>query len=223
MKRKRRKSRLMPFLIFILKTVLIFQILIIATNYLFDLPALYQYNLYKRYQFSTKIINVQNWFPKSDKTRNKSDIQFIVMHHDDIADFENLPITEIAQYHKEKLNGFAYHFYIAKNGAIYNARNIAEITNHAIGYNRAGVAICLNGNFDIEEPTAMQLESYDLLLQYLRMQLSNVAIISHKETGAATNCPGKNLQNYIYENGKAKQRFFEILGKAKRAIFQSTL
>lgn len=61
-------------------------------------------------------------------------------------------------------------------------------------YNDYGIGICLVGNFDIDRPTAAQMQSVSKLVAYLmktyKIPASNV--LGHGET-KATDCPGKNM------------------------------
>jgi len=61
-------------------------------------------------------------------------------------------------------------------------------------FNDYGIGICLVGNFDIERPTAAQMNALAKLTAYL-MQTYNISadhIVGHGDT-KATDCPGRNL------------------------------
>jgi hypothetical protein len=61
-------------------------------------------------------------------------------------------------------------------------------------FNNYGIGVCLVGNFDIERPTARQMESVAKLVGYLsktyRVPVSR--IVAHSET-KATECPGRHM------------------------------
>jgi hypothetical protein len=88
-----------------------------------------------------------------------------------------------------------YHFYIAADGKIAEGRNITAVGDTNTGYNPSGyIQVVVEGNFDVEKPTASQLASLQSLLLWLK-QTYNVkpsAIQSHNDK-AQTACPGKNL------------------------------
>lgn len=88
-----------------------------------------------------------------------------------------------------------YHFYIAADGKIAEGRSITAVGDTNTGYDPSGyIQVVVEGNFDVEKPTASQLASLQSLLAWLK-QTYNVkpsAIQSHNDK-AQTACPGKNL------------------------------
>jgi hypothetical protein len=61
-------------------------------------------------------------------------------------------------------------------------------------FNDFGIGICLVGNFDIERPTARQMQSLAKLTAYL-MRTYNIPannVLGHRDT-KPTDCPGRNL------------------------------
>jgi len=61
-------------------------------------------------------------------------------------------------------------------------------------YNDFGIGICLVGNFEIERPTAQQMQALARLTSYLMAtyHISPTNVIRHKDT-KSTDCPGKYL------------------------------
>lgn len=62
-------------------------------------------------------------------------------------------------------------------------------------FNEQGIGICLVGNFDLQRPTARQVESVSRLVAFLmdRYNIPPQRVIGHRDTGKATDCPGANL------------------------------
>jgi N-acetyl-anhydromuramyl-L-alanine amidase AmpD len=61
-------------------------------------------------------------------------------------------------------------------------------------YNEYGIGICLVGNFDIERPTAKQMQALGNLTAYL-MRTYNIpagSVLGHRDA-KATDCPGRNV------------------------------
>jgi hypothetical protein len=88
-----------------------------------------------------------------------------------------------------------YHFYIDASGTIAEGRDVRFAGSTNTNYNPAGyVQVVLEGNFEIEQPTAKQIEA---LKQVLRWQSLAHGVpvdkISIHRQHASTICPGKNL------------------------------
>src|SRR5215204_6387994 len=88
-----------------------------------------------------------------------------------------------------------YHFYIDANGTIAEGRDVRFAGSTNTNYNPSGfVQVALEGNFDVEQPTAPQLEALKkvLLWQSIVHGVPVDRITIHKQH-ASTACPGKNL------------------------------
>jgi hypothetical protein len=89
-----------------------------------------------------------------------------------------------------------YHWYISWDGAVAECRpaNIVGDTNTE--YDPAGhLLICLEGNFEVEEPTGAQIRSLNFMVQSLASKygVAPQDIQSHLDFSKQTSCPGKNL------------------------------
>jgi hypothetical protein len=88
-----------------------------------------------------------------------------------------------------------YHYYIDLNGAVGEAREAKFIGDSNTEYDLHGhVGIVLEGNFEDEPPTPMQVESLVALLAHLSdiYGIDPEAIDTHQHY-AQTACPGKHL------------------------------
>jgi hypothetical protein len=88
-----------------------------------------------------------------------------------------------------------YHYYIGADGVIAEGRDVSFAGDTNTGYDTTGyVQVVLEGNFEIEKPTALQLAA---LKQALSWQMATwripVARISIHKDHARTACPGRNL------------------------------
>lgn len=89
----------------------------------------------------------------------------IILHH---AAGKNLTVEKIHFIHLQKgWAGIGYHFYITKDGKIYEGRPINTVGAHCIGYNATSIGICLDGDFRKEFPTEKQIESLKELVNQL--------------------------------------------------------
>lgn len=127
---------------------------------------------------------------KENGQREKTD--FIIIHHDSISKVTN-NILAIHDYHVSKGFGtIAYHYYIDKNGVVFQLHDENSISPHARQYNSNSVGICLNGNFEIDSLYGRQELNLKRLIFYLKLKYKNAKIVGHKEL-LQTKCPGKNI------------------------------
>jgi N-acetyl-anhydromuramyl-L-alanine amidase AmpD len=133
--------------------------------------------------------------------------QWLVIHHtggtdkNPLADSSNFTFKQCDDYHKLLWNyksslGFycGYHYYIEKNGKVYQARADSDLGAHTVGYNDKSIGICLAGNFDSTMPTAAQTKALGtLLMQKLKEHnLRATAIVPHRKFAVKT-CYGNKL------------------------------
>lgn len=130
--------------------------------------------------------------------------QTVVVHHSVIYD-ETDPRTLLAiqTLHRETRQwaDVAYHFFVGKNGLIYEGRDWSVRGTHVGGYNTGSIGVCLLGNFMEQEPPPPQIDAAQILIKWLalRLQLSHIA--GHRDFNAETDCPGDNVYSYIAQFG----------------------
>lgn len=133
----------------------------------------------------------------------------IVIHHTGNPYDDDLSVEQI---HESHLGlgwaGIGYHFVVRKDGSVELGRPHEYIGSHAYGENSHSIGIHLSGNFEIVEPTAMQIESLSRLVADLaelyNIPVCGTTILGHRDL-IATACPGKNLYEIIIDTivGKA--------------------
>lgn len=123
--------------------------------------------------------------------RDLSAIKYLVVHHSAIPPDKGPEV--IARYHVEKQGwpGIGYHFFIDREGRIYQTNPLEAISYHARAYNSSSVGICLAGDFTSAIPPASQIQALGHLCAYLleKMNLGKEAIVGHQEL-VPTICPG---------------------------------
>ena len=132
----------------------------------------------------------------SSLTPRSKVLEYIVIHH--TASTAKETVEQIHNFHINN-NGWAgigYHFYIRKDGTIFRGRPEKYAGAHCENYNSVSLGICLEGNFEIEQPTDNQLKSLSELLQHLKQKYGNVQIVGHRDLNA-TACPGKFLYSKL--------------------------
>ena len=159
------------------------------------------------------IVVITNDLPQHEtKTYNErklTDIGQIVFHHVGDSTGADVSPEATARFHVNKRDwpGIAYHFYIRKNGQIYQTQDLATVSYHCNGQegrsgycNFLSVGVCLEGSFiSGRTPTPEQLSSARELNAYLLklLGLSKSAILQHKQVpGHKTACPGTTVDQW---------------------------
>ena len=132
---------------------------------------------------------------------------YLIVHHtggsdaDPLNDSSNFTFKQCDALHKAKWNfrsslGFyvGYHYYIEKDGTLYQARADTDEGAHTVGYNLKSIGICMAGNFDATMPTEPQKSTLKKLLLQKTAQYNIPAInvLPHRKFAIKT-CYGKLL------------------------------
>lgn len=118
----------------------------------------------------------------------------IVIHH---RGGNGTPSGIHYQHLKQGWAGIGYHYYIMKTGEVYTGRPQWAVGAHCTGYNSHSFGICLEGNFEIEEPTDIQLTNLKELCKYLKRLFPTIKTIKGHRDMMPTACPGKNLYKHM--------------------------
>lgn len=89
-----------------------------------------------------------------------------------------------------------YHYYIFWDGTITECRPSEWVGDTNTEYNPTGhLLVCLEGNFESEEPTGAQIRSLYRFTEHFAVtfRVPPERIQSHKDYSAQTTCPGQNL------------------------------
>lgn len=118
-------------------------------------------------------------------------VNYIFVHHTAFS-YRTNPDQwyQTNEYHRELWNfksslGFyaGYNYEISANGTVRQARAEGEETAAVIGQNKNSVSVCLDGNFDIEDPTLQQKQALRKLLVEIMARHSNLSykvILPHR-------------------------------------------
>lgn len=130
--------------------------------------------------------------------------KFIIIHHSAVSrQVNSKQFDAVKRYHIGKGWGdIGYHYFIDPDGRLHEGRKENVIGAHCtqIGMNMKSIGICLAGNFEIEKPTDFQIFKLRDIIRAItkRHRIPRASILGHKETGASTSCPGKNLaMNFV--------------------------
>jgi len=99
-----------------------------------------------------------------------------------------------------------YHYIVDRGGRVWEGRPISQQGAHAGSpdANQGNIGVVLLGNFDLQEPSAPQLDSLERLVDALRRRygIARGQVLSHQEVRSeggmgATSCPGKRLAPWL--------------------------
>jgi N-acetylmuramoyl-L-alanine amidase len=154
---------------------------------------------------------IQNWindYPGIWEQRPLAQIKYIgICHTASRLDGSSLRqiCNDINSWHKS--NGWpciSYHFVISEDGEIAQTNDI-DASSYTVGNaNPETVCVCLDGNFEVDQPTNKQLQALDWLLNELAFNhpefpASQGDVYGDNELGSATSCPGKNMKPFVKE------------------------
>ena len=112
---------------------------------------------------------------------------------------EDLRASHNAQFHGK---GIGYHYYITRDGQVYQTRSEAEVGMHARRYNAHSIGICYEGGLDehgqaADTRTPEQRASHIALLRALKVDYPHAEIMGHCElAGVHKDCPCFSCQEY---------------------------
>ena len=112
---------------------------------------------------------------------------------------EMLKVCHNARFHGK---GVGYHYYIEKDGQVFQTRDEAEEGIHARHYNAHSIGICYEGGLDekgkaADTRTPAQRAALIALLRSLKVDYPDAKILGHCELeGVHKDCPSFDCQEY---------------------------
>ncbi|MEK7859411.1 MAG: peptidoglycan recognition family protein [Elusimicrobiota bacterium] len=102
---------------------------------------------------------------------------------------------------KENFDDIGYHFLIDGTGRVIEGRHVEYLAAHAGGANEGNIGIALMGDFNVQKPTAAQIDSLSRLVSYLaikyRKDPSRKGFLEAHQHYTSTDCPGKNVMRIL--------------------------
>lgn len=227
LKKRRRNAKLDKFRYMLLLGIIFIGIFATINYFKYDILKAYKISyrgMYGKYLSDSKIENLiedidineieYDWAEELEYNNKPTQI---IYHHS--ASSSKSP-ESIHEYHKNNgWSGIGYHYYITKDGVIYNGRPENAEGAHTKGQNKNSIGICLEGNFEDEEITLEQSQSLYEISMYIALKYDIYKIIGHGDAGQ-TLCPGKNfdvekmkdsvingVKNYNVDRNKLKSNF----------------
>lgn len=91
-----------------------------------------------------------------------------------------------------------YHFIIDYAGRVWECRSLAYEGAHVVYQNDRNLGIMLLGNFEKQDPSIVQVEACETLVQLLRSRyrIKQHRVYGHRDLGQSA-CPGRQLYSHV--------------------------
>lgn len=114
---------------------------------------------------------------------------YIILHH--TGKIKHQTVEDV---HREDLKagkaGIGFHYYIDKNGDVYEGRPLYAEGAHSYGHNYESIGVCFEGDFNKEEMSERQMNGSIMLLSLLSLAYEDAFLGMHREFNKGTQCPG---------------------------------
>jgi hypothetical protein len=129
-------------------------------------------------------------------------IDLIVIHCSATRCNKPFPVTKLIRYHAEKFGFTGYHYYITRDGTVYQTRHEQLIGIHAVGYDKHSLGVCYEGGLDAkgkhcDTRTEKQKHALLTLLRRLKAEHPDAVIKGHRDLpGVHMDYPCFNAAEY---------------------------
>ena len=122
-------------------------------------------------------------------------INLIVIHCSATREDRPFPVTKLIACHQARFGFTGYHYYITRDGQLYQTRHENLVGAHARHYNQHSIGVCYeggitsNGSHD-DTRTEAQKRAMLALLRSLKIDYPDAQIIGHRDLpGVSKDCP----------------------------------
>ena len=131
-------------------------------------------------------------------------INLIVIHCSATRSNQQYTVDRLRDDHNDRFHGqgIGYHYYITRDGEVYQTRSEEEVGMHAVHYNAHSIGICYEGGLDekgheADTRTPEQRASLIALLRSLKADYPTAEIVGHCELkGVHKACPCFEVSEY---------------------------
>jgi hypothetical protein len=169
------------------------------------------------------VIARTNWTrvqPIPSRMNRQSRIRRITIHHDGMppTTLRSRPdvasrLEQIRRLHVDDRGwgDIGYHYVVDPQGMVWEARPLSWQGAHVANQNPGNIGVLCLGNFEVQSPTAAQLDSLDAFVASLakRHRVPLSAVATHQEL-APTLCPGRNLQRHMAATRSSRGRLTQL-------------
>lgn len=169
-------------------------------------------------------------FTFTEPLTTRAKTKYVVVHH--VGKRGSYSVEDIHQWHlnrKPPMAGIGYHYYIRKNGEIYEGRprwkKGAHVNDKVHHYNSVSIGVCFEGNFNYDTMNDRQLDASIMLLSVLSLAYGDIVICRHKDLHARRDCPGDNfpMERLLGKVDAQKQAFIQLYGDPKEVDYKFLL
>ncbi len=129
-------------------------------------------------------------------------IDLIVIHCSATRCDRRYPVEDLIADHDDRFGFTGYHYYITRDGQLYQTRHENLVGAHAKGYNRHSIGICYEGGLDehgnaADTRTPAQKHALVALLRSLKADYPDAVITGHRDLpGVHKDCPCFDAREY---------------------------
>lgn len=124
--------------------------------------------------------------------RKEGATKFIILHHSGVSSSHTA--EDVHRWHQKRgWAGIGYHYFITKDGEVFEGRPHNTVGAHTRGHNKESIGVCFEGNFDKEELTKQQEHAAVELLTQLRNAYPQAQLRRHNNFTLNKTCPGKRF------------------------------
>ena len=122
-------------------------------------------------------------------------IDLIVIHCSATREDRPFPVTSLIACHQARFGFTGYHYYITRDGQVYQTRHENLVGAHARHYNQHSIGVCYEGGINKrgqngDTRTEAQKHALWALLKSLKTDYPNATILGHRELpGVHKDCP----------------------------------
>lgn len=132
---------------------------------------------------------IKSYFQFKQPLSKRQSTKYIIIHHrGGDGDVESIHRLHL----KNGYSGIGYHFYIRKDGQVFQGRPKETVGAHCLNNNYNSVGVCFEGNFENEEAGYAQKKAGAELILYLKKLYPDARVVCHRDM-LQTACPGKNF------------------------------
>ena len=139
--------------------------------------------------------------------------QIILLHS---ADTKPHSVEDVHKFHQKKygMAGIAYHYFIRKNGEIYEGRPHGTKGAFLKEFNKDSIGVCFEGNFNKEKMKEVQMSSSILLLSLLSLAYHTDTILPYWRCKKDWEDPGQNFpfDQILIKVNECKKHFTKLFG-----------
>ena len=113
-------------------------------------------------------------------------IDLIVIHCSATRCDRSFPVTALIRCHADRFGFTGYHYYITRDGHVYQTRHEQLVGAHAVGYNSHSLGVCYEGGLDehgkpADTRTPRQKRALLNLLKKLKTAHPDARILGHRD------------------------------------------